>query len=202
MRRAGIVLALLAGVLLSSTMVIYGFWLNRVRLAEKSFAQAQYQEAQEKLKRAWSGWELAFLPGSLVRETQAHIALNLIQVGYVLEEYEQTMEFLQDAVVSLPSLHSPEYHFWLGNLTMQRALNNPDTNLIDALTRCKEEYLETLRAAPQLWDAKYNYEYVNMLLEQLQKSGSDGEMEFKLLLEKVRTDIQRRKKELPPQKRG
>ncbi len=84
---------------------------------------------------------------------------------------------------------------------MAQALNQPDGHLIDTLVRCREEYLETLRWDADFWDAKYNYEYVNELLAQFQEGDSHSEEEIELLLDKLRTDMPRRKKVLPPEMR-
>ena len=191
---------LLIGLLL--TYVTYGWWLSRVHRAESVFAEGRYAEAQQQFQGVYSGWELTLLPRLLVEKSQVRVALNLIQIAYVLDEYEQTFELLEGPDFPPALLEAPEYHFWLGNLLMLRAVNNPDTNLIDTLVRCREEYLETLRRDPDFWDAKYNYEYVSGLLEQLQSKDPHQETEIKLLLENMRTDIPHRKKELPPEKRS
>ena len=48
---------------------------------------------------------------------------------------------------------------------------------------------------------QYNYEYVNELLAQFQEGDSHSEDEMELLLDKMRTDMPRRKKVLPPEMR-
>ena len=98
-------------------------------------------------------------------------------------------------------LSTPEFHFWTANLTMARALETPDANIAEVLSRSREGYLRTLRQDPEYWDAKYNYEYVSMLLDRLQGDEAHSEEEMKLLLEKMRTDMPRRRKVLPPEKR-
>ena len=57
------------------------------------------------------------------------------------------------------------------------------------MSRSREGYLKTLRRDPEYWDAKYNYEYVSMLLDRLQGDEAHSEEEMKLLLEKMRTDM-------------
>ena len=188
-------------VLLLAVFSVYGLWLNRVAAGEAAFAQSRYPEAQERFEQAWSGWQLYFLPDALVAENQARVALNLVQTGYVLGEYQQTLEFLQKEASTAALLDMPQYHFWTANLTMAQALETPDANIADILSRSREGYLKTLRRDPEYWDAKYNYEYVSMLLDRLQGDEAHSEEEMKLLLEKMRTDMPRRKKVLPPEKR-
>ena len=201
MKRIGIIGVAVALVLLLAVFSVYGLWLNRVAAAEAAFAQSQYQEARERFQKIWSGWELYLLPDALVAQNQARVALNLIQTGYVLGEYEETLEFLQKDASTASLLNTPQYHFWTANLMMARALETPDSNIAEVLSRSKEGYLKTLRQDPQYWDAKYNYEYVNMLLMRLEGDEAHSEEEMKLLLEKMRTDMPRRKKVLPPEKR-
>ena len=201
MKRIGIIGVAVALVLLLAVFSVYGLWLNRVAAAEATFAQSQYQEARERFQKIWSGWELYLLPDALVAQNQARVALNLIQTGYVLGEYEETLEFLQKDASTASLLNTPQYHFWTANLMMARALETPDANIAEVLSRSKEGYLKTLRQDPQYWDAKYNYEYVNMLLMRLEGDEAHSEEEMKLLLEKMRTDMPRRKKVLPPEKR-
>ena len=201
MKRIGIIGLAVALVLLLAVFSVYGLWLNRVAAAEAAFAQSQYQEARERFQKIWSGWELYLLPDALVAQNQARVALNLIQTGYVLGEYEETLEFLQKDASTASLLNTPQYHFWTANLMMARALETPDANIAEVLSRSKEAYLKTLRQDPQYWDAKYNYEYVNMLLMRLEGDEAHSEEEMKLLLEKMRTDMPRRKKVLPPEKR-
>ncbi|TDI17731.1 MAG: hypothetical protein E2P05_01695 [Acidobacteria bacterium] len=188
-------------ILLLSIPVIYGLWLGRLADAEAAFSDTRYIESQEQFQQVFSGWELSFLPRFLVEENRVRIVLNLIQIGYVLGEYDQTLEFLRGEGSLSALVSEPEYHFWMGNLLMAQALNQPDGHLIDTLVRCREEYLETLRWDADFWDAKYNYEYVNELLAQFQEGDSHSEEEIELLLDKVRTDMPRRKKVLPPEMR-
>jgi tetratricopeptide (TPR) repeat protein len=193
----------LAGVLglLLAVFSVYGLWLIRVAAAEVAFAESRYPEAQQRFLSAFSGWHLYLLPDALVAENQARVALNLVQTGYVLGQYQETLEFIQKDA-SMPSLlTTPQYHFWTANLTMARALETPDANIAEVLSRSREGYLRTLRQDPEYWDAKYNYEYVSMLLDRLQGDEAHSEEEMKLLLEKMRTDMPRRRKVLPPEKR-
>lgn len=200
-KRIGIMGCSVALVLLLVVFSVYGLWLNRVAAAEAAFVDFRYQEAQERFHKVWAGWELYLLPDALVAENQARVALNLIQTGYVLGEYEETLEFLQKDASTTSLLSLPQYHFWTANLTMAMALETPDANIADVLSRSREGYLKTLRQDPDYWDAKYNYEYVNMLLTRLEGDESHSEEKMKLLLEKMRTDMPRRKKMLPPEKR-
>ncbi len=188
-------------VLVLTVFSVYGLWLNRVAAGEAAFAQSRYPEAQERFEQAFSGWELYILPDALVAENQARVALNLVQTGYVLGEYQETLDFLQKEASTAVLLETSQYHFWAANLTMAQALGTPDANIAEILTRAREGYLKTLRRDPEYWDAKYNYEYVGMLLERLQGDDAHSEEEMKLLLEKMRTDMPRRKKVLPPEKR-
>ena len=201
MKRIGIMGLSAVLVLLLAVFSVYGLWLNRVAVGEAAFAQSRYPEAQERFRQAWSGWELYILPDALVAENQARVALNLVQTGYVLGEYQETLEFLQKDASTAALLETPQYHFWTANLTMAQALGTPDANIADILSRSREGYLKTLRRDPEYWDAKYNYEYVGMLLDRLQGDEAHSEEEMKLLLEKMRTDMPRRKKVLPPEKR-
>jgi hypothetical protein len=188
-------------IIILSIPLMYGLWLGRLADAEASFSDTRYGEAQEQFQQVFSGWELSFLPRFLVEENRVRIVLNLIQIGYLLGEYDQTLEFSRGEGSLSALVSEPEYHFWMGNLLMAQALNQPDGRLIDTLVRCREEYLETLRRDAEFWDAKYNYEYVNQLLAQFQEGDSHSEDEIELLLEKMRTDMPRRKKVLPPEMR-
>ena len=188
-------------ILLLSIPLTYGLWLGRLADAEASFTDTRYGEAQEQFQQVFSGWELSFLPRFLVEENRVGIVLNLIQIGYFLGEYDRTLEFLRGEGSLSALVSEPEYHFWMGNLLMAQALNQPDGHLVDTLVRCRDQYLETLRLDADFWDAKYNYEYVNELLAQFQEGDSHSEDEIELLLEKMRTDMPRRKKVLPPEMR-
>ncbi|MEE8348639.1 MAG: hypothetical protein V3R94_03645 [Acidobacteriota bacterium] len=201
MKRIGILAVSVAAGLLLTIFSVNGLWLSRVAAAEAAFAESRYPEAQERFHRVWSGWELFFLPDALVAENQARVALNLIQTDYILGEYQKTLDFLEKDASTASLLNTPQYHFWTANLTMAQALETPDVNLADVLVRAQEGYLKTLRLEPEYWDAKYNYEYVNMLLTELKGDETHSEEEMKLLLEKMRTDMPRRKKILPPEKR-
>ena len=188
-------------ILLLSIPLMYGLWLGRLADAETSFSDTRYRVAQEQFQQVFSGWELSFLPRFLVEENRVRVVLNLIQIGYLLGEYDPTLEFLRGEGSLSALVSEPEYHFWVGNLLLAQALNQPDGHLIDTLVRCREAYLETLRRDADFWDAKYNYEYVNELLAQFQEGDAHSEDEIELLLEKMRTDMPRRKKVLPPEMR-
>ena len=172
MKRIGIIgLAGVLGLLLA-VFSVYGLWLNRVAAAEAAFAESRYPEAQQRFLSAFSGWHLYLLPDALVAENQARVALNLIQIGYVLGQYQETLEFIQKDASMASLLSTPEYHFWTANLTMAWALETPDANIAEVLNRSREGYLRTLRQDPEYWDAKYNYELTQRMLHQMHSQKS------------------------------
>ena len=184
-----------------ASLTIYGLWLMGLSEAESALENGRYEEARDLLAELWYSREPLLLPASLVEANQARVALNLVQAGYALGDYEGALEFLQEEGRVPALLDASEYYFWLGNLLMARALSGSDSGLIETMGQSRDHYLEALRRASGDWDSKYNYEYVNSLLTQLQSGDSHSEEEMKLLLEKMRTDMPRQRKVLPPEKR-
>lgn len=178
--------------------VLYGGWLNHLARGEEAFDEGRYGVAREHFQRAWSGWEQSLLPGFVVDENRVRAALNLVQVDYRLGEYQRGLEFLRQEG-SLPE--QAAYHFWTGNLLVSKALEDMDQTLLETLARSRESYLQALQRDPEYWDATYNYEYVSAILESLESGESHAEEDVQILLEKMRTDIQRNRRELPPEER-
>ena len=96
-------------ILLLFIPVIFGLWLGRLADAEAAFSDTRYTEAQEQFQQVFSGWELSFLPPLPGGENRVRIVLNLIQIGYVLGEYDQTLEFLRGEGSISALVSEPEY---------------------------------------------------------------------------------------------
>ncbi|MBI4444877.1 MAG: hypothetical protein HY645_03110 [Acidobacteria bacterium] len=195
----------LAAVLLTAG-VLYSLWLNRVRVADGYFEAGRYQEARVAYQKAREAWELRLLPSFWVQEGITNVSLNLAQIGYFFGEYEKSGELLQLEAETFPALRSNAQHaLWMGNALMATALmkeHHEQAAFMDLVTRAAKEYQEALRRDPGLWDAKFNFEVATHLLDQLRKTEEKDGKELRILLEKVRTDFPRQKKELPPHKRS
>ncbi|MBI4481290.1 MAG: hypothetical protein HY652_00225 [Acidobacteria bacterium] len=137
--------------------------------------------------------------GAQIREA----ILSEVVILYREKKYQDGIRVLQERADQFPFLSSHDsYHFWLGNLLFQQALiEKAPESLIDGLRASQEEYQKALEQSPHNWDYKHNFEVVKRIFLLGEKSRQPEE-ELELLLEEIRTDMERRKRELPPEKRG
>lgn len=198
---AGLLLLVVSGFLLTYARWVHGIVDGNRALANGDITAARqtYDTAARRLEQ----WPSARrLPG------YRQLVFNRARALYAAKQDEDLTHMLEAEVVHAPSLaDDSEYHFWIGNVEFRKAIAQKDKQAVQAgLEHAAESFRRSLVAAPDDWDAKYDYEVTTRLLEGMRK-GKDDNLEriqrgqLKILREDVDKNKEQQQK-LAPEKRG
>jgi tetratricopeptide (TPR) repeat protein len=177
-------LALLAG----GSAVAYARWARPLVEADQALAAGETRTAIEHYavaERRFSRFAIlrSFFPGEYATAVYNQLAL-LYREG----EYDAVLEKASTA----PPGASP--HLWTGLVLLTRALSdkNPESRLL-GLSRAEDELKQALQAAPDDWDARFNYEVAARLAAHLRQPPRKGDDSLQLLRPQPRTPQPARK---------
>jgi tetratricopeptide (TPR) repeat protein len=158
--RAAMVLALVAGV----AMVAYARWTSPSAASDRALADGRYEEALAGYREAEARFDRVAAAKQLFAADYSHVMANQLFVLHRLRRYDETIDAAQRA----PEQALP--HFWAGSAFFEKARTEekPDPRLA-WLSRAEEEFRRALEAAPDDWDAKYDFELVSKLAAELRK---------------------------------
>ena len=185
---------ILAAILLLIVTIIglsYGLLLRRMDQAAEEYSRGD-AEAALKLydsidRRLQFFGALRLIP---VKDRR-NLFLNEARLLYALERYDDALERM-DREAEIAGTISNEGRFLLlkGEIAFRKAVQNyrdstkKDPRLLDEALRTAEDNLrDSLRVAPNDWDAKYNFEYVNNIRNLMNQ---DQQGKIRLLMENVR----------------
>ena len=185
---------ILAAILLLIVTIIglsYGLLLRRMDQAVEEYGRGD-AEAALKLydsidRRLQFFGALRLIP---VKDRR-NLFLNEARLLYALERYDDALERM-DREAEIAGTISNDGRFLLlkGEIAFRKAVQNyrdstkKDPRLLDEALRTAEDNLrDSLRVAPNDWDAKYNFEYVNNIRNLMNQ---DQQGKIRLLMENVR----------------
>lgn len=205
-RQFGIGIAVLLVLAVSAILISYASWVRGINEGNRALANGDapgalklYEAAARRLER---------MPGVNKLPGYRQLVFNRARALYLTGQDDELSRTLEAEAVRVPALtDDSEYHFWLGNAQFRKAIQQKDKQILQAgLQKAAESYRLSLAAAPDDWDAKYDYELTARLLEGMRKGKDDtlekiqrGEM--KILREDVDKDKEQQQK-LAPEKRG
>ena len=188
---AGIVLLIVTLVGLS-----YGSLLRGMDQATEEYGQgdlegalSRYENIEQRLR---SMGALRVIP---VKDRR-NLILNQARLLYALGRYDDAQERM-DSEAEIAGSTNDDGRFLLlkGEIAFRKALKNfrastaKDNRLLEEALHAAEDALrDSLRLNPNDWDAKYNFEYVNFVLNLLNQ---DQQGRIKILMENVRVEEQR-----------
>jgi hypothetical protein len=198
---AGLLLLLVSAVLLS-----YGRWVHGILEGNRALANgdiATALQAYDVAARHLDRWPfMSRLPG------YRQLVFNRARALYGANKNEELTRMLEAEAVRVPSMADDnEYHFWMGNVQFRQAIAQKDQQVVQAgLQQAAESYRRSLAAAPDDWDAKYDYERTIRLLDEMRKGKEDNleriqRGEMKILREDVDKSKEQQQK-MAPEKRG
>jgi tetratricopeptide (TPR) repeat protein len=135
-------------------------------------------------------------------QDRQNLFLNQARLLYAMKKYDDAAERLEKEDEITGTTTDGRFYLLRGEIGFRRAVNNyqqsakKDVSLLEEnLLGAEDSLRESLRLAPENWDAKYNFEFVNMVRKSL---ASDGQEKMKLLEEEEKPQT----KELPPELAG
>lgn len=195
-------LALIPVVLACLALIAYSRWLYRIEQGNRALLERDYAAAASIYREAAEPLQKHAPLRRLLKSRYRQLVFERARALYAQGLHDELLAMLEEETRRAPFLsEDPEYHFLTGNIMFRRALakkNNDEA--LEEMKLVAETYRRALAAAPESWDAKYNYELVRYILARKDKDKQKKE-QIKVLLEQIRTDMQRRR-ELPPEKRG
>ena len=151
------VLSFLAGLALLAADA----WLAPLRAAEQAHLAGDYHVALERAAKAEARFDALPIAQRLFADEYAASQSHGLMALYRLGEHDALIE------KAAASLDRAPAHFWAGCAHFTRAADEKEKQAkIASLTRASEEFRRALGLAPELWDAKHNYELAERLLAQ------------------------------------
>lgn len=160
-----ITLTALLAFAIGAVLVAYGRWTGPIGAAGTALAAgatdvslARYDESAARFRG---------LPWSqrLLAPDFALVSHNQLAVLYGLRRYDDVIERAADA----PAAADP--HFWAGCALFRKGAEQKTREAqLEWVTRAQDEFKLALVAAPDSWDAKFNYELTSRLATALRPS--------------------------------
>jgi hypothetical protein len=157
------VLALLVGVV----ALAYRGWAGPLLVADQALAVNDVDAALTAYAQAEGRFRWLPVSQHVLPQDYARVIRNQLALLYEREEYDAVIAKAETAPVGAAP------RFWTGCalFSLASAEQKPEARLV-WLTRAEGEFKQALEAAPDDWDAKYNYEITARLAEQLRKRDS------------------------------
>jgi tetratricopeptide (TPR) repeat protein len=170
MRRLLLQIAVAAATLLmlvaSLMLLSYARWVRGIADGNRALACDDFAAAERAYTMAENRTKHTLFPDVIFRSHYRVLVFNQARLLNMGKRYDDLARLLNAIVWRIPSLaEDPEYHFWMGIVEYQKALAQTDKQVLRAgLQRASDDYRIALAAAPDDWDAKYNYELTVRLL--------------------------------------
>jgi tetratricopeptide (TPR) repeat protein len=194
---AGVILAVIAYFGLQ-----YGAMLKDMDAAASQYSAGNiegalktYENVEARLRRYGA---MRLIP----QNDRESLFLNQARLLYAMKRYDDAAERLEreDEITGMTA--DGRFYLLRGEISFRRAFDSyeqstkKDVNLLEENLQAAEDILrESLRLAPVDWDAKYNFEYVDMVRKSLTGTG-EGKVKFLQQEEKPAP------KQLPPESAG
>jgi len=177
-------LALLAG----GAAVAYARWARPLVDADRALAAGETSAALEHYGAAERRFSRFAILRSLFATEYSTAVYNQLALLYRDGRYDAVLE----KAATAPPSAAP--HLWTGLVLLTRALadKNPESRLL-GLSRAEDELKQALQAAPDDWDARYNYEIAARLAAHLRQPPRKGDDSLQLLRPQPRTPQPARK---------
>jgi hypothetical protein len=192
----------------SFLLISYARWLYRITEANRALAAGDTGAARQVYEASTARLEPFQFLRSPVIPGYRQLVFNQARALYAARQDEALSRMLEAEAARAPFLaEQSEYHFWMGNVECRRALAQKDKQALQAgLQRASESYRRALAAAPNDWDAKYNFELTLHLLDSMRKGREENlerirKGQMKLLRENSEKDKTQQTK-IAPEKRG
>src|SRR5690349_12145389 len=157
-------------VLLSLFFLGYGVWRLQLDRGARAVAHGELERAASIYSSA--EWPFPSVMARVSPDGYSRAVFPKIGALYNRGKTGDAVQELERAANRAPSVGDrPEFAFWSGNVQLRRALEASESEInIKHLYAASSHFLWALQAAPDVWDIKYNYELVQNLLDEQERS--------------------------------
>jgi tetratricopeptide (TPR) repeat protein len=155
-------LVLSMGVVCGLGLIVLSFWTAPYTDGQQALKQEMYKESLDYFEKAEGRFESLSLAKYFLPDTYHATLANQFYILYQLGDYDTLLEKAASSPLLAP------IHYWTGCTLFRRAgqLSEPQEQ-IAWLEKASSEFLNVLKFEPENWDAKYNYELTNRLIDDL-----------------------------------
>ena len=189
--------------LLSSSLLGYGWMMRQFETAQQAARRGDDARALELYRRAERPFHKLPWLTHLLSAEYAQVNLNQVAILYQQKQYEAAVEKLERLAMQLPArADSGDYRFWMGNLLFRRAAQSADPKAsLEVLKAALSEYQKGLVAQPDDWDLKFDYELLRSILAKRGRNQAKQAEEVKSIIDKMRLQ-EPMPQQLAPERRG
>ena len=171
------VLIFIFGILLMITSI----WLSPIADAEAAMNKNDLQEGLINYSHAEQRFDNFSFAKQLFSDEYAETVANQFYILYELGRYDELLE----KAASSPLL--ADVHFWTGCALFRRSGSETEVQAqISWLERASDEFYSALKLEPDNWDAKYNYELAEHIINELKDEEKPPPQVLELLLPRPR----------------
>ena len=186
--------------------LVYGSLLRGIDLAAKSYeggdmegALRQYETIEQRLRSLGS---LRLIPAA----DRRNLILSEARLLYALGRYDDAIERMQrETDISGKANDDGRFKLLQGEIAFRKAVityreaskKNPQA-LEEALRAAEEDFRDSLSKSPNDWDAKFNFEFVSRMRNQVNHSDQE---QVNLLMKNVRVQ-EKQPEAIPSEKQG
>ncbi|HVL69718.1 MAG TPA: hypothetical protein VM364_20845 [Vicinamibacterales bacterium] len=170
-------LVLVSALVVGGLSLTYAAWMQPLLEADIAAAEGRAGDALAKYREAEDRLGQTAATRVLFADAYASAVHNQLQLLYRSAAYDALLE----KAATAPAGAAP--HFWAGLalIRMGMAEGNAQTQ-VTWFTRAEEELREALRARPDDWDTKVNYEIAARIVSELRRQPSKRSEELMQLL--------------------
>lgn len=164
LKQPAVILSLCVTFLIGISLMVISIWLRPYHQAMDSLQAGALEESLERFTIVESRFDAITLARQIFPEVYSDSIANQFYILYTLHRYDDLLE------KSATSPVQADVHLWAGNTLFRRTgnLNEPQEQ-VAWLERASEEYRKAIELAPDDWNAKYNYELTNRLIDELKE---------------------------------
>ena len=164
LKNPAVVLSLCLTFIFGICLIFLSVWMSPYHEAMAGMKSGNLDESLELFRKAENRFESFPVIKQFFPEAYEESVSNQFYILYTTERYDDLLE------KSATSPLLADVHFWTGNTLFRRAgkLTDPQEQ-VAWLERASEEFLNMLKLEPDNWNAKFNFELTNRLIDELKE---------------------------------
>lgn len=165
----------------SILLMTTSLWLSPLADAEAAMQVNDLETGFANYSRVEQRFDNLSFAKQLFPDEYAESVSNQFFILYELGRYDELLEKAASSPVF------SDVHFWTGCALFRRAGSETDVQAqISWLQRASDEFYNALKLEPDNWDAKYNYELAERIINELQDKDESPPQVLELLLPRPR----------------
>ncbi len=164
LKQPAVVLSLCLIFILGVCLLVISIWLRPYHQAMDSLQAGEMEQSLEHFATVESRFDSITVARQVFPEVYSDSIANQFYILYTMRRHDELLE------KSATSPVLADVHFWTGNTYFRRTGNLDDPQeQVAWLERASDEYRKAIELAPDDWNAKFNYELTNRLIDELKE---------------------------------